>query len=561
MLLELSIKDLAIIDDLTVSLGPGLNVFTGETGAGKSILIDAIELVLGDRASTELIRSSSDEARVEAEFDISDRAELARVLEDSAVPAGENLVIKRIIQRNGRNRVFINGSLTPLTALAEIGRRLIDIYGQSEHQDLKRPEEHIEILDGFGGFSKQREKMASAFRVLTALDKELAGLRSDVERAGRERELLSFQSREIEEAALTADEEKDLGEERERLRHSEDIRVATTTGESTLYSDEGSVVERVGEVIKSLKEVGRFDKKLEEAAETLETCLFNIEDASTVLRDVSSSIESDPGRIEEVESRLDLIGKLKRKYNGTVEEVLEKKVSIDAELETLFVSQDRIKELEASAAEAREAAASAADELTKARRKAAAALKKALERELGELGMKGTVFKALVTAVTNADGEPRLTEKGADSVVFMISPNPGEELKPLARIASGGELSRIMLALKSITAAGRVPTLIFDEVDTGVGGAMAQVVGRKLDNAARTHQVLCITHLPQITAYADRHFSVTKGPNSEGRTVTEVREIKRGERVEAIARMLGGTEVTETMMKHARELIETAGKA
>ncbi|MEE9615358.1 MAG: DNA repair protein RecN [Thermodesulfobacteriota bacterium] len=560
MLLELSIKELAIIDDLTVSLGPGLNVFTGETGAGKSIIIDAIDLVLGDRASNEAIRGSRDEARVEAMFDASRVEGLEGVFEEAGIPSSENLIIKRTIQRAGRNRVSINGSIATLMTLTEVGRRLIDICGQSEHQSLTRPEEHVELLDAFGGFSKERQAMARAHSRFNGFRRELEKLLSDVKRSGEERELLSFQSKEIGAAALSPGEEEGLKAEVERLKNADRLGGLSAGVEEALYSGEGSVTERLGEFVKGLREGAAMDPSLEKAAAAVEKNLFELEEVASALRDYSAAIEGDPTRLEEVEARIDAIIKLKRKYGATIDDILKKKEEIDRLLSGMEGSEGKLVGLKEQESAARDEARRVALALGEARVEAAARLKQAIEKDLGGLGMGGTVFEASVEAEKDPDGNPRTGEKGADRVSFHISSNPGEDLKPLARIASGGELSRIMLAMKRVTAVGRVPTLIFDEVDTGIGGGMAEVVGRKLKEVSKTHQVLCVTHLPQIAAFADNHYAVAKVENEEGRTVTRVKELRGEERVGAIATMLGGEKVTDTMVKHATELLQNAGK-
>ncbi len=560
MLLELRIKDLAIIDDLSISFDPGFTVFTGETGAGKSIIIGAIDLILGDRASGEHIRSGRDEARVEALFDVSNLDGLAGTLEGAGVPASDTLLVKRIISRSGRNKIFINGSLSTLATLGEVGRRLIDVCGQSEHQSLTRPEEHIEMLDAFGSLEGLRAEMAAVFRRWAEARKELDALVAEMKKAAEDRELLEFQSKEIGDAALRAGEDEELKARRERLRNSERIFEAVSGAERVLYSDEGSVLDRLGSVLRQLKDAAGFDAGLEETVERLESAFFEIEDATGFLRDYAGSMEGEPGMLEEVESRLDTISRLMRKYGNTIEEILATKDSIDRRLRKIEDYEHGLSELRERVDCTLEDALKIARSLSMRRREKAAELKAGIEDELRELGMKGTVFEVCVDTETNDDGTLRFGEKGADRVRFLISTNAGEELKPLSRIASGGELSRIMLAMKGLISAGRVPTLVFDEVDTGIGSAMAQVVGRKLREAAATGQVLCITHLPQIAAFADAHYHVAKGQSKEGRTVTRVTRLSDSERLVHIARMLGGGEPTEVTLKHARELLEGTGR-
>ncbi|MBI5560126.1 MAG: DNA repair protein RecN [Deltaproteobacteria bacterium] len=559
MLLELNIKDLAIIDDLKVSLGPGLNVFTGETGAGKSIIIDAIDLVLGDRASSDSIRSGKDEARVEALFHTPGPGPMDSLLSASGIPSSGVLTIKRVIQRSGRNRVFINDCLSTLATLSDIGRRLIDVYGQSEHQSLTREEEHIEMLDEFGELGALRREMRDCFRKWSDLKRELDAVASDMKRSEEERELLLFQKKEIEDAALKDGDEEELKKERDKLKNAERLYAAANGAERALYSDGGSVLERLGALKKELADALRFDPSLDGAVKRLEAASFEIEDIAAFLRDYAGGIEGDPRRLEEAEARLDAIIKLKRKYGATVKEILERKGIIDGRLENITNCGERLKELTAGAERAREASALVSESLTQARKKAALRLKKGMEKELSELGMKGCVFEVLMDT-DRKDGTPHFGEKGSDRVTFHISTNPGEETKPLSRVASGGELSRIMLAMKNLTSAGRVGTLVFDEIDSGVGATTGHAVAKKLSAVSKTHQVLCVTHLAQIATFAENHYFVEKAANEEGRTVTRVRKLDSKERVECTARLLGGADVTETTRKHARELLGRAGR-
>ncbi len=561
MLLELSIKNFAIIDRLSLAFGPGLNIFTGETGAGKSIIIDAIALVLGDRATSEIIRTSAPEAEVEALFDVSGCKGLKKVVEDAGINFSDTMVVKRVVQRTGRNKIYINDSLATLVTLTEIGRRLIDIYGQSEHQSLTRPEEHVEALDSFAGLTAPngpRARMSEAYRDYVALKKEYDLVVTDPTEFEKRRDLLGYQLKEIEEAALLDGEEEELRTARKKLENAEKIKEAALNAERTIYSDSGSVVERLGSVLKPLKEVSDFDKTLASTVEALQASLFEIEDAAGFLRDYSGSIEYDPEELERVGDRLDLISKLKKKYDSDVVGILAKSKILVEELSALDDLEGRVKGLEARMNEARELCLLTAGKLTEARVKESGSLKKQVESELKDLGMASSVFEVVIEEEKNAEGTVRFGPKGADRVNFFISPNPGEEVKPLARIASGGELSRIMLAMKRVTAAGRVPTLVFDEIDAGVGGPTAQVVGLKLNEVARAHQVLCITHLPQIAAFASDHYVVTKDSTEEGRTVTSVRKIERGELVEQISWMLGGSKITEASRRHAVELVEAA---
>ena len=563
MLNEIIIKDFAIIDSLEIEFTSGLNVFTGETGAGKSIIVDAVNLILGDRASMEHIRTSADEARVEADFDMpvdkDSRKAVGLTLEDAGLPLEDNVTVKRVMARSGKNKIYINGSSASLSPLGKIGGLLIDVYGQSEHQSLTKKEEHIEFLDSFGALYKLRGEMRDGFNKYRELKSEKEELLANIKRASEDRELLEYQSAEIESAGLSVGIDEELEVEEGILKNAEKIITVTGSAESEIYSAEGAMIERLGSIIRELTEIAKFDKSVENTIKSLESASSELEDASSFLRDYGSKVEADPVRLEEVNEKLSLIQKFKMKYGETVEEILKKKEIIDKALEGVHNFEERLSEIDADLKKAREEAEKIALKLNKERVKHAKEFKKKIEEELDTLGMKGSVFNIDVSLNKNDDDELTLSQKGADSVEFMIAPNKGEELKPMAKIASGGELSRIMLAMKAVSAEGRIPTLIFDEVDTGVGGALSHVVGKKLKKIAKNHQVICITHLPQVAAYGDSHYHVSKGEKN-GRTVTKVEKLGYNERVESLARMLGGEKITDTSKKHAEDLLKEAGQ-
>ena len=557
MLLQLNIKDFAIIDNLEISFGKGLNILTGETGAGKSIIVDAVKLILGDRASLDDIRSSKDEAVVEAMFDMSSLKDIAGLMETTGLPNEENIIIKRVISRSGKNRAFINNSMANLTLLQEIGSRIIDIYGQHDHQSLTRPEEHIDILDNFGGLMPLRQEYINAYMEYVSIKKELDSLMADNEKLVERQDFLSFQSREIEAAGLKTGEDAELKKEKEILANAEKLFDAAHSGHDILYASGGSVLERIGHVLNRLKDVSRIDERLKPTLQTLETAVCQIEDAASFLRDYSQEMSFEPGRLEEADNRLDAINKLKKKYGQTIELILQKKKEIDKELDSIIHHDEKIAELKKAIDGSMDKAAALAKKLSGKRIDAGRILKKKMEQELSDLGMKKTVFEVRIKKDAFEAGNFNLGENGMDRLEFFISPNVGEEPKPLAKIASGGELSRIMLAIKRIAATGKIPVLIFDEVDAGIGGGTAEVVGKKLKEVSKNHQVLCITHLPQIAAYADKHYSVTKEVRG-GRTVAEVKELKGDDRIVELSRMLGGVKITDRTREHAREMLENA---
>ncbi|MEE9542440.1 MAG: DNA repair protein RecN [Thermodesulfobacteriota bacterium] len=587
MLLELSIKDFAIIDSLSVSFSGGFSVFTGETGAGKSIIIDAIDLVLGDRARSETIRGGAEESVIEALFDITKSPRVLEKLKEAGLEAsGGELLIKRVVNRAGRNKVYINNGLSTLVMLAEVTGALIDICGQSEHQSLARNSEHIEILDLFAGLASLRAEMSSAYQEMRALEAELAEVVKLVEAASQERELKEFQLDEITSAALQSGEEAKLALLQGKLKNAEKLSSSTVGAESVLYSEEGSIIERLGMVIRELSEVSSFDGRIAESVSSLNEALYALEDSANFLRDYSTEVPDDEGSLEEVEDRLDLIQTLKRKYALDVDGIVARAGVLEAELGDIEGYGVRRGEVEAKLASARTEAEEIAGKLTKKRLGASLKLKGAIEEELKDLAMDGATFEVDIktaetpVAETDEDLRPklRINEKGADRVSFLISTNPGEELLPIERIASGGELSRIMLAMKKSTSFGKVGTLIFDEIDTGVGGPMAKRIAVKLKDVSLTSQVLCITHMPQIAAYADHHYYVSKGEGADQRVVTSVEELTGESVTNEITRMLGGEsgegkasieggKVSEgsggsaTAQSHAKELLAQALKA
>jgi DNA repair protein RecN (Recombination protein N) len=551
MLTDISIKNFAIIDSLHISFGAGLNILTGETGAGKSIIIDAVNLVLGGRGSADLIRSGADEATVEAMFDISGLPVIIESLGNSGIEGGSELLLKRIISRSGKNRIFINGSLATLATLAETASRLINIYGQHESQTLLKVDNHLAMLDSYASLNSVKAEFASLYRAHRKIRERLAALESGARDAERQKDLLSYQLDEIRKAALIPGEDEELERELNLLLHSEKLLVKTQSAFELLYGAEASALGTLGEVKAAVVEAATIDSALQPLCESIASAFLQLEDAALSLRDYSSRIESEPARIEAVQDRLDLIRKLKKKYGETIEEILSVSNSIEAELTELADAGLSREELDAEAARLQALMKQQGDELSAGRIGAAERLRRALEAEVHQLAMKHAAFSVKIEPLP----EPR--ESGFEKVEFLFSPNPGEEPKPLAKIASGGELSRIMLAMKQLHPESDVPTLVFDEVDSGIGGATSSMVGRKLKSVAARQQVLCITHLPQVAAYADSHYLVAKNIE-DGRTRTSLQFLAGSERIDEIARMLGGIAVTDKSREHAAEMIDAA---
>ncbi|MGC1455469.1 MAG: DNA repair protein RecN, partial [Nitrospirota bacterium] len=551
MLKELNIKNLAIIDQLRVEFAPGLNVFTGETGAGKSIIVDALSLALGERASVDLIRSGFQEAVVEAAFELNSHGagDVTALLSEQGIEMdpGGDLIVRRVLSSSGKNKVYINGSLANLTTLAAVGANLADIHGQHEHQSLLSLERQMEMLDTFGGLDTLRDEVTAEYRRLFDIRKDLAELQEgERDRAQRE-DLLRYQKNEIEAAQLKPGEGEELENAQKVLANAEKLATLSAMVDEVLYSSDGSALANLKKAINGLKDVVEIDSSLAGALDLCESGRAQIEEAAREVASYHNRAESDPQRLEQIGDRLDLIQKLKKKYGNTIEEILDFGAKAAAALERMEQSTEEIEKLKSGIQEIKFGLTDKANQLTKKRMAAARELEKKVEAELDHLGMKRTTFTLKITQESGGDTFDglKLGPRGVDRVEFLISPNAGEEPRSLAKIVSGGELSRIMLALKSILVEGDgIPTLVFDEVDAGIGGAVAEEVGKKLKRVAKKRQVFCITHLPQIASMAGSHYGVTKSVKKE-RTSTEVRLLNKQERVEEIARMLGGKTITE----------------
>jgi DNA repair protein RecN (Recombination protein N) len=562
MLKELNIKNFAIIDQLRVEFGPGLNVLTGETGAGKSIVVDALNLALGERASTDLVRTGSTEAVVEAAFELNGAGSQAirAILEEQGIgsESGEDLIVRRVISAAGKSKVYINGSLANLNTLAELGARLADIHGQHEHQSLLAADQQMDMLDSFGGLLASREAFAASYKQLHALRHELSELEAGEREKAQREDLLRYQATEIVGARLTVGEDEALANEQRKLANAEKLAGFAASADGLLYTSEGSALADIKRAITNVRDIAAIDGTLAPVLELLESGRAQIEEAAREVSSYAERVEIDPARLEEIGDRLDLIQKLKKKYGGTVAEIIAFGSQAGAELKKIEKSGEEMERLRREIAGLKAELTAKARELTKKRTAAAKELDRKVEAELRHLGMKNTTFIATITQEPGDDTTDglRAGARGADSVEFLISPNPGEEPRPLAKIASGGELSRIMLALKTILVEGDpIPTLVFDEVDAGIGGAVAEEVGKKLKKIASRRQVFCITHLAQIASMATSHYGVAKSVKKD-RTSTEVRLLAERERVDEIARMLGGKTITDATLKHAEEMIE-----
>ena len=567
MIEELSIRNFAIIDDLSIRFAPGLTILSGETGAGKSILINAVNLLLGSRANTTLIRTGSNEAELEALFKISTDSSVARLMTEQGHDPDEGLLVRRVISRKGNNRIYINGRLATMQLLSILTENLASISGQHAHQGLLKEEQHLLILDQFGGLMPLRSEYAEQFRALLPMLEELDALESKQAKQSEQTELMLFQKKEIEDAAIRMDEDADLEQEQMRLKHAEQLHQVCFDAIEEIYGRQGSVIERLEEIKKQLVTAGRIDESLAQKGGSLAETTYGLEDLVGDLRAYLTSIDMDSGRLEIVEERLDLLNRLKRKYGGSLKTVLAHLEEIDRELYDIENLSDRIQDSEKQIAAQHAHLTDLADRLSGKRTSAASDLSQKVVAELDGLKMEKTAFEVDLQHPRSDAGTPAylkagtrlLTESGIDRAGFLIAPNVGEALKPLTGIASGGELSRVILAIKAILAETEsVETIIFDEVDAGIGGGVAEKVGEKLKDLSRHHQIICITHLPQIAKFGQHHYRISKSVVAD-RTRTVIEALDEDARLNEIARMLGGIDITATTLAHARELLNEAG--
>jgi DNA repair protein RecN (Recombination protein N) len=572
MLRELLVESFALVDRLEVSFGPGLNALTGETGAGKSIVIGALGAALGARVGGDVVRSGEEAARVEAVFDATGAPRALEALEEAGIVVEDVVIVSRSIAAD-RSRYWVNGRPATQGLVQEVTRHLVDIHGQHEHQTLIHEHTHLRFLDEFAGGDGRAalEAYRAAFEELRSARAELARLRDLSRERGQREDLLRFQVAEIREAALEPGEEERLREERSRLQNFERISAAVAEATGSLGGGEGrdGALDLLGRAVGELEGAGQHDPRLADLARQLDGAAIAASEALRSLDGYRELLEFEPGRLEEVESRLALIGRLKRKYADTVEEILALGDRAEAELAALDTSEERAEELRRRVEGLRKEAGALAERLSEARRGAADGLRKVVERELGGMGMKQAALAVELgreaaegdEGVVGADGQAwRAGEDGVDVVRFLLSANPGEPLRPLSQVASGGELSRLMLVFKTVCARGAdIPTLVFDEVAVGVGGLTGHAVGRRLAELGTRAQVLVVTHLPQIACRAGMHLFVDK-PVRKGRATVTVRALGGDDRVEELARMLGGRRDHDSALDHARQMLAEAAQ-
>ena len=567
MLLELKIKNFIIIEDLAISFGKGLNILTGETGAGKSILIDALSGVLGEKMTTDMIRTGFEKATLEASFDIAAAPQVKHTIEESGIDCDDDtLVLRRELYSSGKGRSFANAVQIPASKLKEISEYLIDIHGQNEHQNIVKVSRHRELLDSFGGLENDVTRVRAIHERLQNLKDRLSSFEIDEREKARRIEFNSFAIREIDAAGLKTGEDEELKNDSVLLANSEKLFKEINTS-SRLMGGDGGILQKLKIAEQGLSKISEYDPELAGVLDTIKQALYSLEDASIYLRDYETNIDFSPERINQVEERLSLISSFKKKYGDTIQDILNYAEKARKELEVINSGEEEMERLKAQYRQAVKEAKEIALQLSDKRKEVSQRLETRVMKELADLGMSGTQFRISIQREISPQGEIEADNKryvlyphGLDRIEFLLSANAGEDLRQLRKVASGGEMSRIMLAIKNvILSADIVESLVFDEVDAGIGGKIAEIVGRKLKSLAENRQVLVVTHLPQIAAMSDCHYSVLKGKTGE-RITTLVKQLNPREKIKEIARMLAGETITDISLKHAEEMVRNAEK-
>ncbi|MDO8734200.1 MAG: DNA repair protein RecN, partial [Elusimicrobiota bacterium] len=551
MLQTFLIKNFAIISDLMIDFGDELNILTGETGAGKSIIIDALGLILGDRANTKIVRKNAPSCELTAIFNIENLKSLKKLLIEIGVPQEDTLIIKREITADGKTKCFINGSIASVGMLQTISTALVDIHGQHEHQSLIKPDNQRDMLDKYGNLESLTSEIANVFGKFTSLKNQLSDLKNSEKDRIQKLDLYKYQLKEIEEAKLFEMDENGLENEINRLNNAEKLFNYANDIYSLLYESDGSAVEKLGIAKKHIENLAAIDRQEFENTAIINRAVEDVKSLADTFRQYKESVEFNPKRLEEIIVKIELIKKLKRKYAPTVKEILDYADNIKRQINFYELADENIAKLEKDGRAAEAKLKKISLELSEKRTAAAKKLSKGIETELMELGMAKSKFFISVEKETDENGNYHFKSCGIDRIEYKIAANIGEDLKPLKMVASGGEMSRVMLAIKTVLAeADDTPTLIFDEIDAGLSGPMGQVVGKKLSVLSKNHQILCITHLPQLAAFSSEHFHISKITDG-GKTKTLVSKLNADEKVTELSRMLGGDIESETSIKHA----------
>lgn len=563
MLKSFEVKNYALIEHIKVEFGEGLNIITGETGAGKSILIDAMGLLLGSRASSEVIRKGAEKAVVEGIFDVSENKKIKNLLQENEIDFSDEMILRREISMKGTNRCFVNDTPVNLSVIKDIGDLLVDMHGQHEHQSLLNTETHIEYLDQFEDYSKLLDEYSALYSQLISKNRELKSLKEKESSLKEKKDFYSFQIKEIDAVSPEEDEEEKLNEQLNVMENSEKLTELTTEAYNLIYESENSAHDSVVKIKNILSKLNEIDKSFSESLNEAESALTLIKDISSFIARYKDKVDLDPDEIEGIRERLGAINLLKKKYGGSVKSILELRNKISEEFEIAENFADKINTLQKEINELRKQAGTAAEKISKKRESISTKVKFEIENSLKELGIPRPEFRVIINQSETDSGDSLLIKNkkydysanGIDNVEFFISTNAGEDPKPLVKVASGGEISRIMLSLKSVFAKrDRLPLLIFDEIDVGVSGRIAQKVGTALKKLSSSHQVIAITHLPQIAGLADHHFVIEKSEKAD-RVSSSIKKLNVKERVTEVAKLLSGENITEASLKSAKELI------
>ncbi len=561
MLKTLYIKDYALLEQISIDFEKGLNIITGETGAGKSILIDAMSLLLGERASNEVIRKGAEKAIVEGIFSTDNNKKIERLFEQNEIEKSDELIVRRELSVKGSNRCFLNDTPVALNVIKEVGNLLVDLHGQHEHQSLLRTETHIEFLDEFGSLEQPLVEYKKEYEQLNKLQRDIADLRSKENLLKEKKDLYEFQRKEIETVSPVENEDESIAAELHILENSEKLLELTTGVYQQLYDSEKSIYDSLINVQQNINALAKIDKTFAETSGELQSVVAVINDITNVVRKYNTQIELEPQKLEDLRSRFQAINLLKKKYGGTLEALLAHYEKIAGEIKLAESFEEEIEKLENGIYQQKETLAKLASTLSQKRNELAKKISKEVKEVLKDLGIPQSIFEVNISQNASEqnsqkNGTPfRFNSRGYDEVEFFISTNLGEDAKPLSKVASGGEVSRIMLALKTILAKNdKLPLLIFDEIDTGISGRISQKVGHALKSLAAFHQVISITHQPQIAALADIHFSVEKKVVEE-RVVSSIKKLKNEERIREVAKLLSGEIITETNLQTAKELM------
>jgi DNA repair protein RecN (Recombination protein N) len=566
MLTLLNISNIALIDDLQVEFERGLNLLTGETGSGKSIIVDALGVLIGGRFASEMIKAGETRAFIEGLFSVSRNPELKELLACAGIELDDEerfeILIRREMAANGRNKIFINHQIATLALLKDLRQFLVDIHGQGEQQTLFNPDTHLELLDAFAGLINLRQEVSANYKRWFAIKRELDELRRDEAEKFQLIDILRFQIEELERAQLSIGEDERLEEERRRLNNVEKLTTLCAESYGLVYEDDDSAIARLGQATRRIEDLSQYDSNFKAHVEGLQTARALLEDLAFSLRDFADGLEFSPARLAEVENRLAEISRLKRKYGGSIEGAIEHLEKSQERLQMVEHSDEREKELQKEATASRRKYVELARQLHTKRQQAAKSFEKNVVCDLAEVAMENARFEVRIaspddTELSDEASSRHFTSRGFDQVEFYVSANVGEDVRPLAKVASGGEASRLMLVLKTVANAFEYPrTIVFDEIDTGIGGRVSEAVGVKLKKLSASNQVLCVTHQPQIARFADTHLLVRKGV-VEGRTAVGLEKLNNKGRIEEIARMLTGAEITEAARRHAREMLKS----